>query len=201
MLRGLLARQNLTADATSEGLHMAEKESSLIALFDDRGEAEKAVRELEQAGFSADQIGMVIRGSDVAAGGMITDAVGAKDARGAIAGSTAGAVAGGILGAATAIALPGVGPLLAAGIFTAAFGGAIAGTAVGGILGAMTGLNVSQKEAEYYDRAFASGKAIVAVKPGNRAADAERILHARGGYDMHVRADEPVPTKGYLSEP
>src|SRR5262245_12062761 len=129
---------------------MKRNECALVAIFDDRNEAETAVRDLEQRGFNQDQVGMVISGSEVARGGMITDALGTKDKRGAIAGATAGAVAGGILGAAAAIALPGVGPMIAAGIFTAAFGGAAAGTAVGGILGAMSGLQVSQEEAEYY---------------------------------------------------
>jgi hypothetical protein len=132
---------------------------------------------------------------------MFTDAVGTKDARGAIAGASAGAIAGGILGAAAAIALPGVGPMLAAGIFTAAFGGAAAGTAVGGILGAMKGLDVSQEEAQYYQQQFESGKAIVAVKPGVRLFQAREILRGHGGYNMQFRRDQPIPTKGYLSEP
>jgi hypothetical protein len=182
-------------------VNMAEKQATIVALFDDRNAAVEAVRDLEEAGFQEDQIGMVIRGSDVARGGLITDAVGTKDARGAIAGAATGALAGGILGAASAIALPGIGGLLAAGIFTAAFGGAAAGTAVGGILGAMKGLDVSQQEAEYYQRAFEEGKAIVAVKPGNRGAQAAQIVSAHGGYNVQFRPDSPIPTRGYLSEP
>jgi hypothetical protein len=180
---------------------MADKQITLVAIFDDRNRAATAVRELEAAGFKDDQIGMVIRGSQDARGGMITDAVGTKDARGAIAGATAGAVTGGILGAAAAIALPGVGPILAAGIFTSAFGGAVAGTAVGGILGAMSGLDISQDELDYYQREFDAGKAIVAVKPGSRADEAGWILGQHGGYNLQYRRDEPVRTEGYLSEP
>jgi hypothetical protein len=181
--------------------NMAVKQPTLVAIFDDRNQAALAVRDLEAAGFKEDQIGMVIRGSESARGGMITDAVGTKDARGAIAGATAGAVTGGILGAAAALALPGVGPILAAGIFTAAFGGAVAGTAVGGILGAMSGLDLSQDELEYYQREFDAGKAIVAVKPGNRADEAKSILGSRGGYNVKFRSDESVRTEGYLSQP
>ena len=72
--------------------------ATLIAIFDDRLEAERAVRELEGDGFSSDQIGYVIRGSDVGAGGMITDTSGTKDGRGALIGAAAGGLAGGRAG-------------------------------------------------------------------------------------------------------
>src|SRR5438034_10446182 len=49
--------------------------STLIAIFDDRMEAERAIRDLEASNFRGDQLGFVIRGSDATAGGMITDTV------------------------------------------------------------------------------------------------------------------------------
>ena len=105
------------------------------------------------------------------------------------------------LSAIATIVLPGVGPILAAGLFGAIFGGAIAGTAVGGILGAMIGLGVSQEEAEYYEKQFQEGKAIVAVRTDDRGDQALRILLARGGYNLHVTPQSPIPTEGILSEP
>src|SRR5262249_44265654 len=116
--------------------------TTVVAAFQDRLEAERAVDDLEQAGFRKEDIGYVIRGADVAAGGMITDEEGTKDGRGAVAGMATGAGLGAVLGAAAAMLLPGVGPILATGILTTALGGAIAGTAVGGIFGAMTGLGI-----------------------------------------------------------
>src|SRR2546423_1869687 len=80
------------------------------------------------------------RGSDAVAGGMITDAVGTKDAEGAVVGAVPGGIAGGILGAAASVLIPGLGPVMAAGILWTAMGFAGAGVAVGGILGAMAGL-------------------------------------------------------------
>src|SRR5947207_11175 len=62
----------------------------VVAVFDDRFAAEEAVDALQQSGFSADRIGYVIRGSDAVAGGMLSDAVGAKDGCGAAAGIVAG---------------------------------------------------------------------------------------------------------------
>lgn len=173
----------------------------LVAVFDDRFEAEQAVNDLEAAGLEQDKVGFVLRGSDVSRGGMITDAVGTKDGRGAAFGAAAGAAIGGTLGAAGAMLLPGIGPVVAVGLFGAMFGGAIAGTAVGGILGAMVGLGVSQEEAEYYERMFQQGKAIVAVRANGHAEDAMRIIRLHGGYNMQLRAESPVPTEGILHKP
>src|SRR5262245_51787213 len=96
---------------------------TLVAVFDDRTEAEHAVTDLEAAGFRHDQVGFMLRGSDVGAGGMITDEVGAKDGAGARAGAVTGGMVGGILGAAAALLVPGVGPILAGGILASFFGG------------------------------------------------------------------------------
>ena len=77
---------------------------TLVAVFDDRLEAERAVRDLENAGFKDDQIGYAIRGSEAVAGGMITDSSGTKDGKGALVGAVTGGLAGGAL-AATVTAL------------------------------------------------------------------------------------------------
>jgi len=63
------------------------------------------------------------------------------------------------------------------------------------------GLGVSEQEAAYYEQLFDSGKAIVAVKPDKRAADAAQILSRHGGYEMHHRPVSPVPTEGTFSQP
>jgi hypothetical protein len=178
-----------------------QQRTTLVAAFEDRAQAEQAVDELEQAGFSTEEVGFAIRGSDAVQGGMITDAQGAKDRRGALAGMATGAGLGAILGAAAALLVPGVGPVIAGGVLTFAFGGAIAGTAIGGIFGAMTGLGISEEEARFYENEFRSGRAIVAVKAGNRAADAAEILRRRGGYDLQNRRSGDVPTEGIFSQP
>src|SRR5436190_3418041 len=174
--------------------------AALIAIFDDRLEAEMAVRDLEVAGFKDDQIGYAIRGSDVGAGGMITDTSGTKDGRGAVAGAITGGLAGGALAATvTALLVPGVGPVVAAGALAMFLGYAGAGAAVGGILGAMVGLGISEDEARYYEKHFKEGKAIVAVKGATpTAAD---ILARHGGYNMYQSNRSPVETKGIFSEP
>jgi hypothetical protein len=175
--------------------------STLVAAFADRTAAERAVDDLERAGFKDDQIGFAIRGKDEVRGGMITDATGTKDGKGAVTGAVTGGVTGAVLAAAASLLLPGVGPVVAGGILTMALGGAVAGTAVGGILGAMLGLEISEEEAKFYETEFQSGRAIVAVKPGLRAADAAAILRKHGGYDLETRQRTPVPTEGVFSQP
>ena len=179
----------------------APSDRAIVSVFDDRLAAEGAVDALHQAGFAHDKIGFALRGSDAVAGGMITDADGAKDAKGAVAGAVTGGMVGGVLAAAISLLIPGVGPVVAGGILASFFGGAIAGTAVGGILGAMTGLGISEDEARHYEKAFHEGKAIVAVKPGARSADAADILVRFGGHNVHAERTSPVLTDGTFSTP
>jgi hypothetical protein len=175
--------------------------TTLVAAFEDRLEAERAVDELEQAGFAPDDIGYAIRGADAVQGGMITDTEGAKDGKGAMTGMATGAGLGAVLGAAAALLIPGVGPVLAGGVLAMAFGGAVAGTAVGGIFGAMTGLGISEDEARFYEREFHSGRALVTVKAGPRAAEVAAILRKHGGYDLQNRPVSGMPTTGVFSQP
>lgn len=176
-------------------------ERAIVSVFDDRGAAERAIDALFQAGFSDHHVGFVIRGADDVRGGMIVDAEGTKDGKGAMTGAVTGGMLGGILAAAIAVLIPGVGPVVAGGVMAAFFGGAIAGTAVGGIFGAMQGLGVSEDEARYYEKEFQSGRAIVAVKAGTRSAEAADVLVRHGGRSVHVEAHSPIQTDGVFSTP
>ena len=176
-------------------------ERAVVGVFDDRTAAEQAVEALEQAGFNEQNIGFVIRGADEVRGGMIVDAEGTKDGKGALTGAVTGGMLGGILAAAISFLIPGVGPVVAGGVMAAFFGGAIAGTAVGGILGAMKGLGISEDEARFYEQEFNSGRAIVAVKPMGRAAEASQILSRCGGRGVHSEMHSPIQTGGVFSTP
>ena len=166
----------------------------IVGVFDDRNEAEMAVDELEHSGFTKDDVGFALRGNDVVRGGMVTDAIGTKDDTGAATGAVTGGVVGGLLGAAAALLIPGVGPVLAGGILATSLGYAAAGVAVGGILGAMTGAGLTEEEAQYYEKAFNEGRALVTVRAGVRDADAIRILRKHGAYDMQTSPRRDLPT-------
>jgi hypothetical protein len=86
-----------------------------------------------------------------------------KSGSGTFAGASAGAIIGGAIGLA-ALAIPGVGPLLAAGPILAALGGAVTGGAVGGLVGSFAGLGVPSDDAKSYEEAVRSGAVILAVK-------------------------------------
>ena len=158
----------------------------LVSVFNDRLQAEQAVDDLQQVGFTSDQLGFALRGSDVTRGGVITDAVGTKDNTGAATGAVTGGVIGGLLGAAAAVLIPGIGPVVAAGILASSVGYAAAGVAVGGILGAISGAGLSEDEARFYEHEFNEGRAIVTVRSSARDAEAAEILGRHGGYDMHT---------------
>lgn len=172
----------------------------VVAAFNDRDTAEYALDALRQAGFHHDDLGFAIRGDDAIRGGMLTDAEGAKDGKGAAAGMVTGGIIGGVIAAVVAL-IPGFGPVVAGGVLASFFGGAIAGTAVGGILGAMTGLGISEQEAKFYQTHFNEGKAIIAVRAGTRAADARDLLTRAGGLHVHTEATSPVQTRGLFNTP
>jgi hypothetical protein len=165
----------------------------IVGVFCDRNAAENAVDALHHADFDREQVGYAIRGSDAVRGGSIVDEPLTKDGPGIAKGAAAGAVTGGILGAIAALALPGVGPVLAAGALATALGFGAAGTAVGGIFGAMMGLGVSEEEAKVYETAFHAGKAIVTVHAGNREVDARDILFRNGAENIHAESHDPRP--------
>jgi hypothetical protein len=178
-------------------VNMAKNQSSvLVGLFNDRNEAELAADELRAAGFAHDEIGYAIRGSDAVRGGMISDAEGTKDVKGAIEGASVGAIVGAGLAAAVTLVLPGVGPVLAAGMLAMVLGYGAAGAAVGGIFGALHGLGVSEDEAKEYEKEFHAGKAIVAVKAGNRLSEAAGILRRHGAFNLESDSLSPIPLTG-----
>jgi hypothetical protein len=174
---------------------MITRNGTVIAAFQNRRHAREALDALEQVGFRDDQLGFALRGEDVKRGGMLTDATGAKDAEGAVKGFLAGGLTGGVLAAAAALMIPGIGPVVAGGFLATVLGGAAAGAATGGIFGAMAGLELSEDEAQFYDREFRSGCAIVTVKAGDRVDEAVRILRRHGGYSAEARDSAPDEPK------
>lgn len=152
------------------------KMAHVTGLFDNHDEALDAVRALEGAGFSADDISLISNNSD---GRYSVEK--ATEGRNAVAGAETGAgigaLAGGGAGLATGLgllAIPGVGPVVAGGWLTATLvglvGGAAAGGVAGGLVGALTETGVPEEEAEAYSEAIRRGSTLVIV----RASDSER---------------------------
>jgi hypothetical protein len=141
-------------------------------LYRDPSEAERGIRRFRDSGYEGERIGIVTRDREDAK--ELAEDTGAKAATGAATGAVAGGLLGGITGLLVgigALAIPGVGPVLAGGALASAFGlgggtavaGAGIGAAAGGIVGALTGLGFSKDEAEYYDRGVREGRTLVTV--------------------------------------
>jgi hypothetical protein len=161
---------------------------TVVAVFDGAdgaggGAAQAAAAALRQRGVAEEDISLVRRGEETPPAASADDT---KAGAGTAAGVSAGAVIGGALGLA-ALAVPGVGPLLAAGPIAAALGGAIAGGAVGGLIGSFAGLGVPTEEAETYERAVRAGAIVLAVKaPDEETADAyTRLLQENGATQVN----------------
>ena len=162
---------------------------TVVGVFDNRADAERAVSELQRAGFRDDQIGYATKGDDVRTGGRAIEGTDTGEAgEGAAKGAVGGGVIGGILGALATGLIPGVGPVIAGGLLAGIIGGAVAGAAAGGLFGALVGsMGVPEDEARYYDQEFQSGRTVVTVKADGRYQDAYDILQRAGAYDFETR--------------
>ncbi len=112
-----------------------------------------------------------------------------KAPEGAATGAGTGALLGGALGWLTgigALAIPGVGPLIAAGPIMAALGGAAVGGAVGGLTGGLIGLGIPEFEARRYESRVKGGHVLIAVhtESSDDVDRAKTIFEAAGAEDI-----------------
>ena len=162
----------------------------ISAVFDSQSEAETAVRELRQAGVRDTALSVIARRSEDGDYGDVDTQDADEKAGGALKGALMGGGAGALLGIA-ALAIPGVGPLVAAGaIASSAIPGAAAiGAGVGAVAGGVTGLltehGVSDEDAGYYEGRIQDGGVFVSVdttEAGISATTAQDILYRYGGH-------------------
>ena len=171
-------------------------------LFDSYAGAESAVQELEAAGVPHHDISLVAR-DDLArkrtsaadASDLRNGDATAHDAReGAGVGGAVGGVAG-LLAGLGVMAIPGVGPVVAAGWVVSTIAGAVVGAAVGGaaggIVGALTHAGVPEADAHVYAEGVRRGGTLVSAKvPDDRAAGVVAILDRYSGVDAATRGVE-----------
>lgn len=163
----------------------------ISAVFDDRSEAEAAVRELRSAGIRDERLSIIGRQegrttTSDGSGETTNDDAGSDAAKGALGGAGAGALLG-----LAALAIPGVGPLAAAGAIAssalpgAAAIGAGAGALVGGLAGLLKDHGVSDEDASYYEDRINEGGIFVSVDAGSgdiRPEVARDIFQRHGGH-------------------
>jgi len=150
---------------------------TVAGIFAQREGAERAYQALLADGFARDDISLLQQGE----GGRREIGV-EQTATGhtTVAGVSAGAVIGGIAGL-VALAIPGIGPLLAIGPIAFALGGAGIGGALGGLVGSLAGLGIPDAQAKEYEQALQQGGTFLAVRVLDKAvAQAETILRDHG---------------------
>jgi len=162
--------------------------TTVVGVFHDRERAREAIDALKDDGFDPDTISILT--PDKQATQDIAEDTGTHAGSGAATGALAGGILGGLGGwllGIGALAIPGVGPFIAAGAFATAIGGAALGAGVGAIAGALIGMGVPEEHAEYYEGEAKAGKTLVTVRTPERYDDAQRILRDRGAYDIESR--------------
>ncbi|HEX8682768.1 MAG TPA: YsnF/AvaK domain-containing protein [Ardenticatenaceae bacterium] len=161
---------------------------TVVGLFDTFAEAQNVVQDLVDSGFSRENISIVA--NDASGEYAEYDSHG-NAADGAMAGAGTGALVGGVLGLLVgvgALAIPGVGPVLAAGPLAATLTGAGIGAVAGGLLGALVDLGVPEEDANYYTEGVRRGGALVTVAADDaRADDAIAIMNRHGAVDLDER--------------
>ncbi|MBJ6133874.1 hypothetical protein JAU75_13590 [Ochrobactrum sp. Q0168] len=173
----------------------------VTGLFDNHDEALDAVRALEEAGVSADDISLISNNTN---GQYVDDAV--RESQSTIAGvetgAGVGAVAGGGAGLLTGLgllAIPGVGPVVAGGWLTATLvglvGGAAAGGVAGGIVGALVESGIPEEEAQAYSEAIRRGSTLIVVR-----CDEEERQKVEAIFDEWARVDIRKRRNAYIDE-
>ena len=168
---------------------------AVICIAKTQAQAETIVNRLEQAGVSTADVSVLM--PDRSGSRDFAHEHNTKAPEGATIGGSAGGVAGGVLGLLAgigALAIPGVGPFIAAGPIMAALSGAAVGAAIGGITGALVGLGMPEYEAKQYEAKVKDGNILISVHTSDRdeANRIEEILKDAGAEDVAITGEEGV---------
>ena len=174
---------------------MENKKTAVFGIYPSAMAAERAVDSLVNAGFSNNAISV-----------LLPDAQGTKDfahekhtksPEGTATGVAAGGVVGGTLGLLAgigALAIPGVGPFIAAGPIMGALAGLGVGGAVGGLVGALVGMGIPEYEAKRYEGHLKGGGVLLSVHcdTGDQITRAKALLTGTGAADIASTGETSV---------
>jgi hypothetical protein len=186
---------------------MAGKNTAALGIYSTRTGVESAVEALKAEGFRNTDISVLFPYNEGTKD--FAHEKGTKAPEGAAAGAGTGAVVGGTLGWLAGIgslAIPGLGPFIAAGPIMAALAGAGVGGAVGGVAGALIGMGIPEYEAKRYEGRVKSGGILLSVHCDDRVwtKKATKILERTGAEDVsstgeagsdYDESDKPHPRK------
>src|SRR5438045_2668760 len=173
--------------------------SSVFCIAKSASQAEQIVEDLQSSGFDVSEISVLM--PDTGGKHDFGHVKATKAPEGATTGATAGGVTGGVLGLLAGIgslAIPGVGPFIAAGPIMAALSGAALGAATGGLVGGLIGLGIPEIEAKIYEKKLKTGNYLISVHGHNsdEIKRAEDIFKAEKAEDIstvdHAHVPEPA---------
>lgn len=161
--------------------------TSVFGLYKTRAAVDNAVDQLKSNQFRNSDISVLM--PDPQTSQNFAHEKSTKAPEGAATGATTGVVMGGALGwlvGAGALAIPGIGPFVAAGPILAAIAGAGIGGTVGGVAGALIGLGIPEYEAKRYETSIKEGGILLSVHVDDSdwALKAKRILEVTGAEDI-----------------
>jgi hypothetical protein len=182
---------------------MAGKNTAVFGIYKTRGQAEMAVDRILAAGFSNNDISVLL--PDSSSTKEFAHEKNTKAPEGATTGvATGGAVGGtlGLLAGIGALAIPGVGPLIAAGPIMAALAGVGVGGVVGGLIGALVGMGIPEYEAKRYEGRIKDGGILLSVHcdTSDEISRAKDLLKITGGEDIASSGEKSVSTHGVNKE-
>lgn len=151
---------------------MENNNKRIVGVYDTEQEAINAVEDLKKQGYDSDDISVIGKNQDDV--DAVTDETGTKAEEGLATGAAAGGAIGGVTGLLAgigALAIPGIGPIVAAGPIAAALTGAAVGAGTGGLAGALIGLGIPEEEAREYNEYVNAGKILVLVDKDTDMAD------------------------------
>jgi hypothetical protein len=174
---------------------MARRPHAVFGIYPDQLSTEDAIETLRAAGFSNTDISVLFPENQ--GNKDIGHEKHTKAPEGAVAGGASGAVIGGALGwlaGIGALAIPGVGPFVAAGPIMAMLGGIGVGSTVGGLTGALVGAGIPEYEAKRYEGRIRHGGILLSVhcEEDESIGRAKKILRDTGADDISSTTEERV---------
>ena len=184
---------------------MAGKNTAVFGIYSSKEQVEDTLQALRSDNFRTEDISILF--SENEGSKDFAHVKSTKAPEGASAGAASGAVLGGVLGwlaGIGAIAIPGIGPFIAAGPIMAALAGAGVGGTVGGITGSLVGMGIPEYEAKRYEGRIRKGGYLLSVHcdDGDWVSKAKEVLRRTGAEDISstgeasadfARADKPLP--------
>jgi hypothetical protein len=182
---------------------MAGKNTAVFGIYKSSAQAERAVDQIVARGFTHNDISVLL--PDNKSSKEFAHEKNTKAPEGTTTGVTTGGIVGGTLGLLAGIgtlAIPGLGPFIAAGPIMASLAGLGVGGAVGGLIGALVGMGIPEYEAKRYEGRVKDGGVLLSVHcdTSDEISRAKEVLTETGAEDISSAGEKAVSSHGVSTE-